>query len=284
MPYFVDFNPIAISLGPLSVHWYGIMYLLAFVAFWWLGTRRASRADLGWTADEVSDLLFYGAIGVVLGGRIGYLLFYDFEYVLRDPHRIYQIWKGGMSFHGGLIGVLLSFFWFGHKTGKSWAQIADFVAPLVPPGLFFGRFGNFVGGELWGRLTDSPWGMIFPKAIDFNNWDSAQMRQAYLDGALNVHARHPSQLYEAVLEGLVLFLILWFYSIKPRPRMAVAGMFLMFYGIFRSFVEGFRQPDEHLGFIGFDWLTMGRLLSIPLVLVGLSMITFAYLREHRKTG
>ena len=280
MPYYVDFDPVALSIGPLSIHWYGIMYLLAFAAFWWLGTRRASGADPGWTADEVSDLLFYGAIGVVLGGRLGYLLFYDFEYVLRDPHRIYQIWKGGMSFHGGLIGVMLSLAWFSRKTGKSYFQISDFVVPLVPPGLFFGRLGNFVGGELWGRLTDSSWGMIFPKAIDFNNWDSPQLRQAWLDGALNHHIRHASQLYEAALEGLLLFVIIWFYSRKPRPRMAVSGMFLLFYGIFRSFVEGFRQPDEHLGFIGFDWLTMGRLLSLPMVVVGLFLIVLAYRKQR----
>jgi phosphatidylglycerol:prolipoprotein diacylglycerol transferase len=278
MPYFVNFDPVAFSIGPLSVHWYGVMYLLGFAVFWKLGTMRASEPRYGWTAEEVSDILFYGALGVVLGGRVGYILFYDLQYVIQDPHRIYQIWKGGMSFHGGLLGVLLAFVWFAHKTGRSFSQVADFIAPLVPPGLFFGRIGNFIGGELWGRVSDVPWAMIFPKALDPRNWDSPDLLALYQSGALNDQARHPSQLYEAALEGLVLFVLLWWYSGKPRPRMAVSGLFLLGYGLFRGFVESFRQPDEHIGFLAGEWLTMGVLLSVPLVLVGLAMMVIAHRR------
>lgn len=284
MPYFVDFDPVAFALGPVKVHWYGIMYLLGFAAFWALGVQRARRPGSAWTKEEVSDLLFYGALGVVLGGRLGYILFYDFEYVLADPHRIYQIWKGGMSFHGGLLGVLVAIAWYGRKTGRTFFQVTDFAAPLVPPGLFFGRLGNFIGGELWGRTADVPWAMIFPKAVDFERWDSPELRQQYLDGALDEFARHPSQLYEAALEGLALFAILYLYSRRPRPTMAVSGLFLIGYGAFRAFVELYREPDSHLGFLAFDWLTMGQVLSLPLIPIGLVLMVLAYRRGMAAAG
>lgn len=279
MHFYVDFDPIALSLGPVSIHWYGIMYLIGFICFWALGRLRARQPRFGWTEDEVSDMLFYGALGVVIGGRLGYLLFYDFPFVLDDPHRIYQIWKGGMSFHGGLLGVLVAFVWFARRTGRSFFQVADFVAPLVPPGLFFGRIGNFIGGELWGRASDAPWAMIFPKSIDFQQWDSPALRADYESGLLDAYARHPSQLYEAGLEGLVLFFLLWWYSSKPRPMAAVSGLFLIGYGAFRAFVEYFRQPDEHLGFLAGEWLTMGMALSAPLIVAGIVIMMGAYRRS-----
>lgn len=280
MPYFVNFDPVALTLGPLSIHWYGIMYLVAFGCFWALASYRARQAQSGWSEVEVSDLLFYGALGVVLGGRIGYLIFYDLQYVIQDPHRIYRIWTGGMSFHGGLLGVLVACLWFARKTGRGFFQVIDFVAPLVPPGLFFGRLGNFFGGELWGRLSDAPWAMIFPKAINLPMLSPAELEAAYQAGVLNDQARHPSQLYEAGLEGLILFIILWLYSRSPRPTAAVSGLFLVGYGAFRAFVEYFRQPDEHIGFLAGNWLTMGMVLSVPLILAGAVIMIVA----HRRTA
>lgn len=280
LPYYVDFDPVAFSLGPIQVHWYGIMYLLGFLGFWLLGSYRARQPRYpGWTSEQVSDLLFYGAIGVILGGRLGYVLFYDLANVFDDPLRVLRIWQGGMSFHGGLLGVIAAVAWFARRTGKRFFEVGDFVVPMAPLGLLFGRIGNFIGGELWGRTTDAPVGMIFPKSVDFYNWDSPQLYQLYLSGALNDQARHPSQLYEAGLEGLVMFAILWWYSSKSRPRMAISGLFLILYGVFRSMVEFFRQPDEHLEFIALGWLTMGQLLSVPMIIAGLIMMVLAYRRR-----
>ena len=272
MPFYVDIDPVAFSLGPLQVHWYGIMYLVAFFCFWWLGNRRA-RMRSGWDAEQISDLLFYGALGVIIGGRLGYVLFYDLPNVADDPLRLVKIWQGGMSFHGGLIGVIVAMALFARKSNRRFFQVADFVAPLVPPGLFFGRLGNFIGGELWGRKTDASVGMIFPDSL---SGYPEELRRMYEAGLLNDQARHPSQLYEAFLEGLVLFVILWFYSRKPRPTMAVSGAFLIGYGSFRIVVEFFRQPDEHLGFIAAQWVTMGMILSLPLVVGGLVLMLLAY--------
>lgn len=251
-----NIDPIALSLGPVKIHWYGIMYLVAFGAAWWLGNRRAKQPGSDWNAEQISDVVFYGAMGTVLGGRIGYTLFYGFSHFLSDPLSIFRIWEGGMSFHGGLLGVLVAMWLFGRKTHKGFFEITDFVAPLVPFGIAAVRFANFINGELWGRVTTSSWGMVFPTG-----------------GPL---PRHPSQLYEMFLEGFVLFFIVWFYSAKPRPRMAVSGVFALGYGCFRFLVEFFRQPDAHMGFVAFGWMSQGQLLSTPLIALGLVLLVLAY--------
>lgn len=255
-----EFDPVAISLGPLKVHWYGLTYLVGFLVGWWLGRLRARKPGSPVTEEQMGDLLFYIALGVILGGRFGYVIFYNFGQFLGDPLMLLRVWEGGMSFHGGLIGVMLAFWWFGRKIGRSFFQIADFVAPLVPVGLGAGRIGNFINGELWGKPTDVAWGMVFPQAQD-------------------TLARHPSQLYQFALEGVLFFILLWWFSSKPRPRMAVSGCFLLLYGIFRFLVEFVRQPDPQLGYLAFDWLTMGQVLSFPMILAGLAMIVFAYRRN-----
>jgi len=251
MLYYPDIDPVLIQLGPLKVHWYGVMYLLGFSAAWLLGRQRAQR-HAGWQATEIGDLVLYGAIGAVLGGRLGYALFYNLPHYIGHPLDIVRLWEGGMSFHGGLVGVLLALWLYARRSGRSFLQVGDFVAPLVPLGLLFGRLGNFINQELWGRTTDLPWGMLFPLA-----------------GSL---PRHPSQLYEAALEGLLLFAVLWVYSRQPRPTGRVSGLFLVGYASVRFLVEFTREPDAHLGFIALDWMTMGQLLSLPMALAGLALI------------
>jgi phosphatidylglycerol:prolipoprotein diacylglycerol transferase len=253
-------DPIALSMGPIKIHWYGIMYLIGFFCAWALLYIRRNRTTPPWTNEDISDLIFYGALGVLLGGRIGYMLFYNFHTLLTHPWAIGAIWQGGMSFHGGMIGVILAMLVLSKiKKGKHhFFDITDFIAPVVPIGLAAGRIGNFINGELWGRVTHVPWGMVFPHAGDL--------------------PRHPSQLYEFSLEGVLLFCILWGYSSKRRPRMAVSGLFLIGYGIFRTFSEFFRQPDSPLGYIAFGWLTMGELLSLPMILLGLGLLFKAYKR------
>ncbi|HEX5056552.1 MAG TPA: prolipoprotein diacylglyceryl transferase [Gammaproteobacteria bacterium] len=255
-----DIDPVALKVGPLAVHWYGIMYLISFIGGYWLLSRRARSTGL-MAAEQVGDLIFYLALGVVLGGRVGYCLFYAPDLFIEfSPHipwwGVLKITQGGMSFHGGLIGVIIAELLFCRKYRINWLDLADFVAPAVPLGLFCGRIGNFINGELWGRVTDVPWGMVFPQA--------------------GSKARHPSMLYEAALEGVVLFVILWWFSSKPRPRMAVGTLFLIGYGAFRFLVEFVRQPDAQLGFIAFDWLTMGHLLSLPMIVVGVVLMICAY--------
>lgn len=246
-----EFDPIAIHIGSFGIHWYGLMYLLGFLSLLWLGKWRIRRnPDSGWKVSDVDDILFYGALGVIIGGRLGYILFYQPTYFSQHPHEILYLWQGGMSFHGGFLGVLAAMALFARKTGKRWLEIMDFVAPLVPIGLGAGRMGNFINGELWGRATDMPWGMIFPK-VD------------------NV-VRHPSQLYEFALEGVVLFLILWIYSSKPRPRGTVSALFLIGYGSFRFLAEYTREPDSYLGLLSMG-LSMGQWLSLPMVIAGLVM-------------
>ncbi len=268
MPYFHDINPIAFSFGPLSVHWYGLMYLVAFGLAGWLGNRRRQRDGLRASYEEFSDLAFYVMLGVIVGGRLGYVLFYATAELLRDPAMPFRIWEGGMSFHGGLVGVLIAGWVWSRRCKIHFFDTVDFVAPLVPIGLGLGRLGNFIGGELWGRHTDLPWGMIFPRALESLGQSRAQLYQMYLAGQLNGEARHPSQLYEFCLEGLVMFAILWIYSSRPRPRYAVSGLFALLYGLFRFSVEFVREPDVQLGFVAFDWLTMGQLLSLPLIVAG----------------
>ena len=272
MPYFVDINPIALSLGPVQIHWYGLMYLLGFGAAWWLGQRRRAAGRLPVTADQFSDLAFYLMLGVILGGRIGYMVFYDTAELIHHPLSLIRVWEGGMSFHGGLLGVLFAGWLWTRRHGIQFFDAIDFVAPLVPIGLGLGRLGNFIGGELWGRHTDLPWGMIFPRALDALGKTHHELYQMYLAGQLNGEARHPSQLYEFFLEGVVLFTVLWIYSRKPRPRYAVSGLFALLYGVFRFSVEFVREPDVQLGYIALNWLTMGQILSIPLIVVGLVLL------------
>ena len=272
MPYLVDIHPIAFSIGPVAVHWYGIMYLIAFAAFWWLGERRrrAGRLPVGPTA--FSDLAFYGMIGVILGGRVGYMLFYATPELLADPLSLFRIWEGGMSFHGGLLGVLVAMWYWSRRNGMHFFDVMDFVAPLVPIGLGTGRLGNFIGGELWGRHTDLPWGMIFPRAIDTAGHSIEQLKAMAGAGQLAAEARHPSQLYQMLLEGVLLFCILYFVSMKPKPRYLVSGLFALFYGVFRFGVEFVREPDAQLGYLAWGWLTMGQILSLPLILLGVVLL------------
>lgn len=251
-------DPVAFHLGPVAVHWYGLMYLFGFAAGLALGRWRASRPGSGWTGGEVDDLVFYIGVGVILGGRIGYSLFYGLDTLLRDPLSLIRIWEGGMSFHGGFLGVLAAMLLFAHRTGRGFWIVTDFIAPLIPPGLFFGRIGNFINGELWGRVTDLPWGMVF-----------------HTPGAGDL-ARHPSQLYHAALEGLALFVLLWVYSARPRPAMAVSGLFLVGYGVFRILTEFAREPDAHIGFIALGWVTMGQVLSLPMLLAGVLLMVLAH--------
>lgn len=256
---FSQIDPVAFSLGPLSVRWYGLMYLFGFAFAMWLAGRRADAPNSGWTRNEVSDLLFYGFLGVILGGRVGYVLFYNFDLFLADPTYLFKIWTGGMSFHGGLIGVITAMIWFAHKTKRHFFTVADFVAPLIPFGLGVGRIGNFMNGELWGRVTDVPWAIIFPEA--------------------GPEPRHPSQLYQFALEGVVLFIILNLFWRKNPPRGAISGMFLLFYGLFRFLVEFVRQPDSQLG-LYFQEVSMGQILSTPMIIIGALMIWVAYKRPQ----
>jgi len=250
-----NIDPVALDLGFFQIHWYGLMYLIAFVLGWGYGVWRA-RTREGWHAEMVSDMLFYIAMGVILGGRIGYILFYDLAYYVSNPLSVLEVWQGGMSFHGGLIGVTLAMWLFARKTNKSLFEVADFVAPLVPIGLLTGRIGNFINGELWGKVTDSPLGMVvFDPQLQ-------QMVQKY-----------PTQLLEAFLEGLVLFIILVVYANKPRRPGSVAGLFLVGYGIFRFIVEFYRMPDAQLGYLAWNWLTMGQVLSLPMIVIGLLLMS-----------
>lgn len=254
-------DPIIFSIGPVALRWYGMMYLIGFVAAMFIANKAADKSGGQWTRDQVSDLLFYSFLGVILGGRIGYVLFYQWDYFLVDPLYLFQIWEGGMSFHGGLLGVITAVYIFARKANKSFLIVADFVAPLVPIGLGMGRLGNFINAELWGRETDVPWAMVFPT-------DSLQL------------PRHPSQLYEFFLEGVVLFAILYVVTRKPRSLGLAAGTFLIGYGVFRSIVEFFREPDAHLG-LYFSFISKGQILSIPMILVGILMIYLGYLSQEK---
>jgi phosphatidylglycerol:prolipoprotein diacylglycerol transferase len=270
--YLHDIDPIALALGPLKIHWYGLMYLLGFGVAWWLGRQRIRAGRLpGVDEHGYGDLMFYAMVGVVLGGRLGYILFYDLHTYLAHPLQMLKVWEGGMSFHGGLLGVVAAVWWWSRRRGLHVMDTLECVAPLVPPGLGFGRIGNFINGELWGKLTHADWGVVFPASLPqpYASMDMATLRTQFQSGALDVFARHPSQLYQAFLEGLVLFTVLWVYSRKPRPRYAVAGLFVLLYGVFRFLVEFVRVPDQQLDYLAFGWLTMGQLLSVPLIVLGL---------------
>lgn len=272
-----DIDPIALSLPfwPHGIHWYGLMYLVGFAAAWWLGRRRLAQGRLpGVDADGFGDLLFYAFLGVLLGARIGYVLFYDLAGFLANPLMLFNIRGGGMSFHGGLLGVLLGCLWWSRQRGLHWFDVLDFVAPLAPIGLGLGRIGNWINGELYGRLTSHPLGVVFPHSDlgPYTGLPMQQLQQLHAQGLLEAYARWPSQLLQSFLEGLVLFLIVWFYSSKPRPRYAVAGVFAVGYGVFRTFAEFFREPDAQQGFLAFGWLTMGMALSLPMIAIGLWML------------
>lgn len=284
MHYFVDINPIAFSLGPVQVHWYGIMYLLGFGIAWWLGQRRRAAGRLPVTRDQLSDLFFYLMLGVILGGRIGYMLFYDTSELIHHPLSLLRIWEGGMSFHGGLLGVLIAGLIWTRRYAINYFDAIDFIAPLVPIGLALGRLGNFINGELWGRLTDAPWGMIFPGALESLGKTHDELRAMAAAGQLDAAARHPSQLYEFLLEGIVLFAVLWLYSSKPRPRYAVSGLFALLYGVFRFAVEFVRVPDAQLGYLAFGWVTMGQVLSLPLIAIGLFLLWKSTREKSRVEG
>lgn len=276
MVYLHQIDPIALALGPVRIHWYGIMYALAFGLAWWLGRRRIRAGRLPGVSEEAfGDLMFNGMLGVVLGGRLGWVLFYGFDQVLDDPLTLVRIWEGGMSFHGGLLGVLLASLLWARKHRLAFFDVVDFVAPIVPTGLGLGRLGNFIGGELYGKFTHAGWGVLFPGAPELQGYTSAQLRALHASGALDHLARHPSQLYQAVLEGVVLFAAVWLYSRTPRPRYAVSGVFALVYGLGRFLVEFVRVPDAHLGYLAFGWLTMGQVLSLPLIALGLALLALS---------
>lgn len=262
-----QFDPIALRLGPLAVHWYGITYLIAFGLFMWLASKRVrmpQHAAVGWTKQDVDDVLFYGVLGVVLGGRLGYCFFYKPDYYIHHLAEVLEVWKGGMSFHGGLLGVLFALWIFGRRRGRSFFEVSDLIAPCVPTGIMAVRLGNFINGELWGRQApaDLPWAMIFPQAND---------------GGI---ARHPSQLYQAAGEGLLLFVILWLYARKPRATGQISGVFMMGYGALRFVAEYFREPDDFLGYRALGW-SQGQWLSLPMVLAGLAIFVWATKRNQR---
>jgi phosphatidylglycerol:prolipoprotein diacylglycerol transferase len=261
LPY-PQIDPVALAIGPLKIHWYGLMYLIGIGGAWILASYRLKSFDPTWTKEKLSDLVFWVAMGVILGGRLGYVLFYDLPAYIANPMLILEVWKGGMSFHGGMLGVLISTWWFSRRNHKSFFELMDFIAPFVPIGLGAGRIGNFINAELWGKVTDVPWAMVFPTG--------------------GPEPRHPSQLYQFALEGVALFLILWFYSRKPRPTLAVTGLFGLCYGIFRFIVEFVRVPDAQLGYLAFGWLTMGQVLCLPMIVIGAGMMVWAYRREGAK--
>ncbi|MBV1907310.1 MAG: prolipoprotein diacylglyceryl transferase [Pseudomonadales bacterium] len=264
-------DEVIIALGPISVRWYGLMYLLAFSLAWWLGNWRSKNIqtfyDVRWTPQEVSDVIFYGAMGAVLGGRAGYVFFYGFEQFLQDPIWLFRVWDGGMSFHGGLLGGILSLLLFSRKVGRHFVAVCDFVVILVPPGLGLGRIGNFINTELPGRLTDSAFGLQYPCS-------AVRGLNPLCTGEYETFGRHVSSLYQAFSEGILLFILIWLFAAAPRRPGAVTGVFLIAYGCARFCTEFFRSPDVHLGFVALDWLSMGQILSLPMVLLGVIFIYY----------
>jgi phosphatidylglycerol---prolipoprotein diacylglyceryl transferase len=263
MIQYPGFDKIAIEIGPfgdigpLKIHWYGIMYLIAFAAAWWLGRVRAKKPGSTWKPADIDDFMFFGMLGTILGGRLGYVFFYGLKFWAQDPWYPVKVWDGGMSFHGGLLGVLIAFAIFAIRRKRRVADVFDFAAPLPGIGLLAGRIGNFINGELWGKPTDVPWAFV-----------------------VNDVPRHATQLYEAALEGVVLFLIIWWFTSRPRPRLAPSGLFLILYSLARIIVEFWRVPDEHLSYLAGGWVTMGMLLSLPMLLIGITLMYMAYRRRE----
>ena len=257
-------DPVLFTIGGLSFYWYGLMYVIGFLGIFFLAAYRARLSGSPVLSASLSDLLFAGFLGVIIGGRLGYVLFYNFSSFLHDPLAIAKVWQGGMSFHGGLLGVLLAVLWFARRQRLPFLAVTDFIAPMVPIGLGAGRIGNFINAELWGRPSDLPWAMVFPQ--------------------VDALPRHPSQIYEFLLEGLLLFIVLWLFSSRPRRLGMVSGLFAVLYAVFRFSVEFVREPDRHIGYLAWDWLTMGQLLSLPLLAVGLLLIQQSLKRRDAGVG
>lgn len=272
-------DPVAIKIGPVAIHWYGLMYLVGIFGGWFLLVRRCRKPEFHWKPEQVADLCFYAAIGIVLGGRTGYVLFYNLPYYAAHPMHVFYVWDGGMSFHGGLIGVLIASGVYAWRHKRHFFDIMDFVAPVVPIGLCAGRIGNFINGELWGKVADLPWSMRLPcTQARFLRYCGGHLHPGYSP------PHQPSQLYEALLEGVLLFVVLWWFSAKPKPRMAVAGLFSLGYGIVRFAVEFIRLPDPQLGYLAFGWLTMGQVLSLPMILIGAILLWLAYRPDNVTVG
>ncbi len=269
----VDFDPVFLSLGPLTIHWYGVTYLIGFACYYLLGQYRLKHYPSTWDSNQLSDFLFYGAIGIIAGGRLGWVLFYNDTSLIADPTLPFRVWEGGMSFHGGLIGVIIAMLYFKQKSKKSFFEISDFIVPLVPTGILAVRIGNFLNGELWGRLSQQPWSMLFPDSLPThlhpNNMAADAWQNMYEQGQLDVFARHPSALYEAFGEGLITFIVVWVVAHFARQRGTVSAAFLLSYGTARFVVEFFREPDANRGFVAFDWMTMGHMLTLPILAFGL---------------
>lgn len=263
MVQYPEIDPVALALGPVQIHWYGLTYLAGLAFAWWLAIKRSGRPDLPIQRDQVDDLIFFAALGIVVGGRLGYVFFYGWDKFVGDPGWLFRVWEGGMSFHGGLLGVIGAMFWFGRSRNIPIGALLDFAAPLTPIGLALGRLGNFIGQELWGRPSDAPWAMIFPN-------DPLQL------------ARHPSQLYQLALEGLLLFVLVIWFSSKPRPRWAVAGLFALGYGCLRFAVEFFREPDQHIGLTTLGWMSRGQLLCLPMIALGLFLLIWSHRQQSGK--
>ncbi len=275
--HYPEIDPVIVALGPLAVRWYGLAYLAAFAVCWRLGQWRARRAA-DWDREQLSDLVFHGALGAVLGGRLGYVLFYGFEALARDPMMLVRIWDGGMSFHGGLLGAVAAMAWFARLRKRSFWRVTDFAAPLVPIGLGLGRLGNFANTELPGRMTDVAWAFIYPCKAD-----AIRAVNPLCTGVWEPFARHPSPLYQAFAEGVVLFALVWWAASRPRPAGFVSGTFLAGYGGLRLLTERFREPDGHLGYMALDWVTMGDLLSLPMAIIGILVMAWAASRPQDRS-
>ena len=263
MIHYPQIDPVALSLGPISIYWYGMTYVGGLIFAWWLGKQRAQLAQSPVAEEQIDDLIFYAALGIVAGGRIGYALFYGAGSLWDDPLRVFRLWEGGMAFHGGFLGVVIAMWLFSRHQKIEFGALVDFIAPLAPVGLALGRIGNFINQELWGRPADVPWAMVFPA-------DPLGL------------ARHPSQLYQFAMEGVLLFFVLFWYTRSPRPRWSAAGLFLLGYGLFRSLAEFFREPDAHIGFDALGWMTRGQLLSLPMIAIGAAIMIWAYRRDAKK--